>query len=101
MLGPLKVSRSLADMLGLFASAVVEKRVQVGSVELHFTLPFGVRVDRVGPAARITINPEPTVVVSGWPDPKLAHIDLMPDGTGKIVAQGAVMTYTVEIQRKD
>ena len=56
-------------------------------------------VRRSGPA-RISINPAPTVAVSGWPDPDLAYIDVFPNGTAKIIAKGKLLTYTVEVLPK-
>lgn len=100
MIGPIRIKQALSVLLGQFAEAVLHGRATIGDAELEFKMPFGIRCDRVGTAARISINPAPTVAVSGWPDPDLAYIDVFPNGTAKIIAKGKLLTYTVEVLPK-
>lgn len=100
MLGPIRISEALQATLGQLAEAVLHGRAVLGGAELEFKVPFAVRCDKVGQSARISIHPEPSVVVKGWPDPDLAWIDIHQDGTGEIVAKGQVMTYKVDILGK-
>ena len=97
MIGPIRIKQSLSALLAQFAEAVISGRAKIGGAELEFKTPFGIRCDRVGAAARISINPAPRVEVTGWPDPDLVYIDVLPNGTAKLVAKGRVLTYTVEV----